>query len=122
MEREAPRVKLDTVIKLCTEGIEMLTRGKVQETMNGLMHTLEMARQMLAVHNGRGDVLVRSKVQLGQVPPGTPGKLIRNDEAGMLVLWEMESPRPMADLFFRDHFEDYIELADRCGHHPDHHH
>ncbi|ABO49002.1 hypothetical protein Dred_0456 [Desulforamulus reducens MI-1] len=119
MEREAPKVKLDTVIKLCTEGIEMLSQGKVQETMNGLLHTLEMARQMLAVHNGgRGEVWVKAKVKLGEISPGTRGKLIRNDEIGMLVQWDVpDSQRPLVDLFIRNHFEDYIELEDQCSNH-----
>lgn len=118
MEREAPKVKLDTVIKLCTEGIELLSQGKVQETMNGLMHTLEMARQMLAVHNGRGEVWVKAKVKLGEVSPGTRGKLIRNDESGMLVQWDIPaSPRPMVDLFLRHQYEEYIELEGQCDHH-----
>jgi len=118
VEREAPKVQLDTVIKLCTEGIEMLSQGKVQETMDGLMHTLEMARQMLAVHNARGDVFVTARVQLGEVPPGTRGKMIRNDQSGMLVQWEMpDSSRPLVDLFLPDQFEDYIELEGQCHRH-----
>lgn len=121
MKREAPKVKLDTVIKLCSEGIEMLTQGKVEETIDGLRHTLDKARQMLAVHNGRGDVLVKAKVQLGQIPPGTRGKMIRNDESGMLILWQIESPRPLVDLFLREQFEDYLELEDQCRHHDSPH-
>ncbi|MEW6696735.1 MAG: hypothetical protein ACOY35_14700 [Bacillota bacterium] len=118
MEREAPKVKLDTVIKLCTEGIEMLSQGKVQETINGLMHTLEMAGQMLAVHNGRGEVWVKAKVKLGDVEPGIRGQLIRNDETGMLVHWSVPgSKRPLVDLFLRNQFEDYIELEGQCDQH-----
>ncbi|AEF95287.1 hypothetical protein Desca_2459 [Desulfotomaculum nigrificans CO-1-SRB] len=121
MEREVPKVKVDTVIKLCTEGIELLSQGKVQETINGFMHTLEMARQMLAVHNSRGDVFVRAKVQLGEVLPGTRGKVIKNDEMGMLVHWEtVNSRRPLVDLFLRDQFENYIELEGQCTDHHSH--
>ncbi|GAB6158764.1 hypothetical protein JCM39194_19640 [Desulfotomaculum varum] len=123
MDREVPKVKLETVIKLCTEGIEMLSQGKVQETINGLMHTLEMARQMMAVHNARGEVWVRAKVKLGDVAPGTRGRLLRNDEGGMLIFWEVpDSSRPLVDLFWRDSFQEYIELEDRCNHHHDHRH
>lgn len=119
MEREVPKVKLDTLIKVCTEGIEMLSQGKVQETINGLMHTLEMARQMLAVHTGRDDVWVKSKTVLADIPQGTRGKLIKNDEMGMLVQWVLpDSPRPRVDLFFRDTFEEFVELEGHCsGHH-----
>ena len=118
MEREAPKVKVDTVIKICTEGIEMLSQGKVQETMNGLMHTLEMARQMLAVHTGRDDIWVKAKVVLADIPEGTRGRLVRNDEAGLLVEWVIpESSRPRVDLFLRDQFEDYVELEGQCSSH-----
>ncbi|MEG6520373.1 hypothetical protein [Desulfotomaculum sp. 1211_IL3151] len=118
MERETPKVKLETVIRLCTEGIEMLSQNKVEETMNGLMHTLEMARQMLAVHNSRGEVWVKAKVKLGDIAPETRGKIIRNDEAGMLVQWNVSgSQRPLVDLFLRDQFEDYIELEGSCNNH-----
>ncbi|WP_304542154.1 hypothetical protein [Desulforamulus aquiferis] len=118
VEREEPKVKVDTLIKLCTEGIEMLSQGKVHETIMGLTHTLDMARQMLAVHQGRGDVLIKSKVQLGQIPPGTKGKLIKNDEFGMLVEWEIaDTPRPLVDLFFRHNFEEYIDLEGKCDSH-----
>lgn len=121
MEREAPKVKVDTVIKLCTEGIELLSQGRVEETINGFLHTLEMARQMLAVHNGRGDILVKAKVQLGEVAPGTRGKVIKNDEMGMLVQWATElGQRPLVDLFVRDQFEDYIELEGQCKDHHSH--
>ncbi|GAB6181674.1 hypothetical protein JCM14036_29930 [Desulfotomaculum defluvii] len=118
MEREAPKVKLETIIKLCTEGIEMLSQNKVEETMNGLMHTLEMARQMMAVHTSRGEVWVKAKVKLGDIFPDTRGKLIRNDEMGMLVQWEVPgSQRPLVDLFLRNQFEEYIELEDTCDKH-----
>lgn len=119
MEREVPKVKLDTVIKLCTEGIEMLTQGKVQETLNGLTHTLEMARQMLAVHAGRDAIWVKAKVNLADIPQGTRGQIVKNDEFGMLVQWIIpDSPRPRVDLFMREQFEDYIELEGHCsGHH-----
>lgn len=120
MEREEPKIKLATLMKLCTEGIEMLSQGKVQETINGLIHSLDMARQMMEVHNGRGDVLVKTKVQLREIPPGTTGKLIKNDDLGMLVEWEMPgSPRPLVDLFYRHNFEEYIELQGKCGSHHD---
>ncbi len=118
MEREAPKVKLDTVIKLCTEGIELLSQGKVEETMNGLMHTLEMARQMLAVHHGRDEVWVKAKVNLGAISEGTRGRVIRNDESGMLVHWVVpDSHRPLVDLFLRDQFEAYLELEGQCSNH-----
>ncbi|AQS58189.1 hypothetical protein [Desulforamulus ferrireducens] len=118
MEREAPKVKLDTVIKLCTEGVELLSQGKVEETINGLLHTLDMARQMLAVHQGRGDVWVKAKVKLGTIEAGTRGMVIRNDETGMLVQWVVpDSNRPLVDLFPRDQFEEYVELEGQCGQH-----
>lgn len=118
MEREAPKVKVETVVKLCTEGIELLTQGKVQETLNGLMHTLEMAGQMLAVHNSREEVWVKAKVKLADIAPGTRGQMVRNDENGMLIKWVIpDSPRPRVDLFLRDQFEEYIELEGQCGQH-----
>lgn len=118
MEREEPKVKLETVIKVCTEGIEMLSQGKVQETIDGLMNTLDLARQMMAVHNGREDVWVKARIKLGEVEPGTRGKLIRNDETGLLVAWEVPtSPRPLVDLFLRHNFEDYVDLESKCSSH-----
>lgn len=115
MEREEPKIKAETMIRVCREAIASLEQGKVKETIEGLKYTLDCAEKMYVVHNARDDVYLTAKTQLGEVLPGTRGVLISNDEKGLLVSWEIAgSKRKLVDLFTKDNYQQYVELVSDC--------